>query len=434
MARRLSDEQRDLLASETDHFAAQAGNAFLDGELEAVAALSARAIRADDTLFLDDPGDSRVAAVYAERLRNDAEVCWQWGMLVHAHGQTDSATQQLERGATSAETAIDLYERGDVTDAGRYPLLVPSIRLLWAELITTPAGQPALGETLAREALIAYRAECDPAEPRSAVMLAHALARHAIILDRAGQPDDAQNVRRTCLDVGRAHLGPGGPLWDRRHDRPTWASTPSMKMLGQTAVSEAMYLAPPRPDTVVAREALEALQDGFEALVALVPGITAPMLLPDTREIVWIVTRVGLAAADWLGANGHAELAERYRTTLGDLTRRPGADWWPAVRELRSRSMPHFDEAQVPDRRSPAISMIPAPLIPVTSADIAQSRFVPSSEATPPTSRDRIRSRRSPATTHGAPRPATAVVSSSSRSPTTTDDTSAGTWPAPSGP
>jgi hypothetical protein len=185
--------------------------------------LSARAIKAHDTLYLDDPGDSMVAAVYAERLRNDAEIRWQWGMTLHARGQTDSATQQLERGATSAETAIDLYERGDVTDAGRYPLLVPSIRLLWAELMTTPAGRPALAETLAHEALTAYRAECDPAEPRSAVTLAHALARQAVILDRAGQPDDAQNARRACLDVGRAHLGPGGPLWDRRHDRPTWA-------------------------------------------------------------------------------------------------------------------------------------------------------------------------------------------------------------------
>jgi hypothetical protein len=337
MAGRLSDEQRDLLASETDHFGAQAGNALFDGELEVAAALSARAIKAHDTLFLDDPGDSMVAAVYAERLRNDAEIRWQWGMTLHARGQTDSATQQLERGATSAETAIDLYERGDVTDAERYPLLVPSIRLLCAELMTTtPAGRPALGETLAHQALIAYRAVCDPAEPKGAVTLAHALARQAIILDRTGQRDGAQNVRRTCLDVGRAHLGPGGPLWDRRYDRPTWASTPSMKMLGQTAVSAAMYLAPPRPDTLVAREALQALQDGFEALIALVPETTTPMLLPDTREIVSIVTRVGLAAADWLGANGHAELAERYRTTLGDLTRQPGAEWWPAVRELRS--------------------------------------------------------------------------------------------------
>jgi len=50
-----------------------------------------------------------VAAVYAQRLRNDAEIRWQWGMTLHARGQTDSATQQLEQGATSPETAIDLY-------------------------------------------------------------------------------------------------------------------------------------------------------------------------------------------------------------------------------------------------------------------------------------------------------------------------------------
>jgi len=45
------------------------------------------------------------------------------------------------------------------------------------------------------------------------------------------------------------------------------------------------------------------------------------------------------------------------------------------------------------------MSMIPAPLIPVTSAETSHRRFVLRSEAVLPTSRDKIRRRRSPATT-----------------------------------
>ena len=62
-----------------------------------------------------------------------------------------------------------------------------------------------------------------------------------------------------------------------------------------------------------------------------------------------------------------------------------------------------------PRGTSPDISMIPAPVMPVTSAHTSHSRFVSSSEP-PPASRLRIRSRRSPAMVRGPTRMTAFVV------------------------
>ena len=343
--RRLDDEQRDELRRGSNHFGEQAARAFLDGALDVALGSSDRAIRDHEALVADDPHDREVLDVLADRLRDRAEFRRHAVLAALQAGRDDEARTHADAGIADGERAIELHEQ--VTDAaGPFPLWVPSVRLLLAEMYAA-AGRPDAARRQGDEALDAYRRsvpapdEADATDADGhALALAHALLRHADVLAHSA-PAESLALRRASVDLVRHHAHGGGPLWRERHEaRPTWASVPSWRQFAGSAYDLALALAPPRAD--VAGEALLALQDAVEGYAALVPDSSMAWLGSQVhRDMAWLQASVHALVA-WLEVGSGHELAAAYEAALARLLARPGTEAGSEFAALRPRLLRHL--------------------------------------------------------------------------------------------
>lgn len=337
--RTLDDEQRDELERGSNHFGEQAARAFLDGHLAVALASADRAIRDHEALLRDDPTDQEVVAVLADRLRDRAEFHRSAALGAAKEARGSEARSHARAGIADGERAIELYE-ATADDPDRFPLWVPSVRMLLAEM-SAPAGRPAQARRHGDPAVAAYRGS-DGGED-AALDLAHALMRYAYVLADL-DPAMSLDLRRESVHLVRRHAGVGGRLWEHRHDAgTTWASTPTWRSFVDSAWDLAVDLGPPRPD--VAREALLALQDAVEGLAAVVSTpLRGRPVRPGVEDEVNFLTTCVFAMEKWLGTVAGVRFGVSYPKTLVKVASEPDPDCYAAFAALREPLLRHLDE------------------------------------------------------------------------------------------
>jgi hypothetical protein len=324
----------EQLAGESDWYSQQAAEAYLDGFLEPALKAADRAVRARRRLHHDDPADRQVAEVFAEGLRNRAEVLCTLAFLPTA--RPSETKRRAKAGIDDATRAVTLYDDLDSAPDMPYPLRAAEVRLLLSELHAL-AGHAEPARRQAESSLEVYRRHRHNAgNADSDVDLGRALQRYADVMTLLQDGPAAAAARRESFRVTRAHARPGAHLWPHRRSVGTaWRSTPTLERFCEVACHVAVYLDPPtRP---AAPEALLALQDAAEGYCGLLPewAFVDPSLEEKDLQYLRGALAVLQAQARWLQAVGEAHLATLSLAAAQSVAAIAGPGWLDAVGQLR---------------------------------------------------------------------------------------------------
>lgn len=294
MSRSLDDVIR-----ESDHWAEVAGRLELDLRDSEALPLADKAVRLTEEIWNARHrgvpfGEGQLAEVFAERLVTRARVRQRVG--------------QAEQGSKDARRALDLLERHGDDRAVKFPLLVPSVRLLCGEL-AADVGDAAGARRYADLAIAAY--ERRHAVAGVSIAWAEGLARYAHVLEVLGDRDAALERRRQAV----------------RHFRDAGTELvygPPLRCAAENAYALAELLGPPNP--TYAREVLLVLQDGVEGFYRM-----AVSTYPSAEVAVHFEQQM-LAGqrlqALWAIEIGADDLARRLVVTYGSEHGFPEAVGW----------------------------------------------------------------------------------------------------------
>jgi hypothetical protein len=349
----LSPQRRAALVRECDGFGEQAALAYRDMDLEVALAAADRAVGAVGELFRHDPDDRTVAEVFAERLRDRAEIRLVWAVV-----DPDRAGHLVAGGIEDASAALAHRKDLDSGPGTRYPrpLQAAEIHLLLGELYVAEHS-PNLAVHHTVSSIEIYRHHHRPGESHSDLYLARALCRYADVLDVVGA-QQAFTARLEGVRLYRVHAVPGGDLWDDRFSRSAtmlfegyrpgiWLSTPTLDGFCYSACRLVTGLG--TPSVTAAGEGMAALQDAAEGFAAMLPApsptaalrLGDPEVLDRVNQLVNVLCQLmdwsraisapllvraydqawAALAADSVGG-GHYERIRAIRAPLTDVLRR----------------------------------------------------------------------------------------------------------------
>ncbi|GAB3106950.1 hypothetical protein GCM10027160_03120 [Streptomyces calidiresistens] len=349
----LPRKRREALRWATDAHGERAVLLHLDGQHEQALEASTTATRAAQKLHRADRKDRDVRQVLAARLRDRADIRRELGNH-HALAEGPSSSRALAQyraGLGDVQRAVELLSGTE--EAARYPLLVPSLRLLGAEFLARAGARADEAARDVQSALTEYRSHSQLSEERGALDLAWTLARVADVLLLSGDEQGSLAARRESVERFRPWLGPEGVLWrDRHQERTTWVTTPTLERAGDSALALAVQLQPPGwagmpwplgrgsrspvpepPDGSVVPEALHALQDAGESFADSLPkdGFGPAVNTPAYNRLTRALNSTEITFRRWLEMAGASELAMRYHEVIGTILDRVHATQMSAL-------------------------------------------------------------------------------------------------------